>query len=933
MERISSVVAAAIVGLGVSSLVVPSHAADLRTGTVRASAKSESQSLLRFYNSGARAGTVTVALRDEASGMALGEWTSPVIPAGAEHQFSIATIEAELNKDGAGDLTKANSYAITVRTEITGSFQHLLYNGEDGALTNLSTCAAGVMTNPAAVSGVQAARHPTASSIVINNTGAAATPLTLGIYDARDGAKIGTAAFAPVAPGAQRVFSMAALEAAAGIIPSDGMTHYVVKLEDTFRGYLQHLVTNPQTGTVADMTVACAFNATISPNTQPDLRAGVVFSTAQPDSQSLLRFHNTGTTAGTVTVTLDDGASGKTLGEWTSPAIAPATERQFSIDSIAAGTGQHFSKPGFYGLRVQPGITGTFQHIVRRASALSNLSTCSSGAGVSRTKLSGVQSSLISDGNISFVVLHNTGATAAPVNLAIYDARDGQRRGTYATAAIASGGQATISVREIEAVIGAPPAGLYHYIIEAEAPFSGFVQHLVADSETGAVTDMTATCALGSAKAQATTYVQQAMFGGQCEAGQTGMIGFMLVCGSDNRFRYALPEDMPATPRGGYLERPAWYPPLRDVLLTSNPPSCPASGRIATMSTFIVPLDQLVLSTPQGAMLGDHVTPIDHAYIAIKALDKPAAQRTEADYIPVRAPADGEIIEISSLGAPWTNRIVIAHGCETYSIIMVLNRIAGVLTPYRAELAANGRVSTKISVRAGDIIGEQRDNPLDYSLHDGSRWLPGYMAPFSYAGSEAWKPYTVDPAPYFTPTITNAVQDVMRRVPAPRWGKIDHDVAGTAAGNWFLAGTVGYSGRSAESLRTATAPINGGPVEGKNTYAWSHLALAPYWNEPSKWVFSTGWWRDEKGDPQQWHLEVTRGKPTPPLLTPECGTVVYRLRQLVDFSQGSGGNTMIAGIVALRMNADETLTVEIVPGVEDPASFAGFSTARRTYRR
>ena len=42
---------------------------------------------------------------------------------------------------------------------------------------------------------------------------------------------------------------------------------------------------------------------------------------------------------------------------------------------------------------------------------------------------------------------------------------------------------------------------------------------------------------------------------------------------------------------------------------------------------------------------------------------------------------------------------------------------------------------------------------------------------------------------------------------------------------------------------------------------------------------------------------------------------------------------MIAGIVALRMNADETLTVEIVPGVEDPASFAGFSTARRTYRR
>ncbi|MGE3334874.1 MAG: hypothetical protein AB7I36_14605 [Rhodospirillaceae bacterium] len=929
MERIASVVAAAAFGLGVVAPAIPTQAAEIRVGTVQSSAQPASQSLFRFYNSGADAGAITIELRDETTGKALGAWTSPIIPAGAEHQFDIADVER-----GAGNFTKPDSYVVTVRAAVSGSFQHLLYRPQDGAITNLSTCSSGVTTNPVRVSGVLASRSATAtSSIVVINTGPSGAAPTLGLYDARDGANVGTAAFAPLSPGAQLVLSTKELEAAAGITLVDGLARYVVKLEGPFTGYLQHLVTNKQSGAVADMTAACTLEHAPATKAQPDLHAGAVFSTAQSDAQSLLRFYNAGARAGTVTVTLSDGPTGAALGAWTSPSIPPATERQFSLDVIEAGTGLAFSKPNFYGVKVQPGITGTFQHVLRRAGSLTNLSTCAAGVSASSTKVTGVLSSLLSAAAVSTLAVHNSGAVATSATFGIYDARDGQRRGTYTTAVIASGGQVTISVAEIETVIGAPSSGLTHYIIAAESPFSGFVQHLVTDTETGLITDMTATCALGTAKALAATYVPQAMLGGQCEAGQTGMIGFMMVCGNDGKFRYALPEDMPVTPRGGYTERPAWYPPLRDVLLTSNPPACPASGRIATMSTFIVPLNQLALSTPQGAMLGDHVTPIDHAYISLKVMDKPQAARTEADYVPVTAPADGEIIEISNLGASWTNRIVIAHGCETYSVLMVLNRIAGVLTPYRQELAANGRVSTKIAVRAGDIIGEQRDNPLDYSLHDGSRWLPGYVAPFSYVGSEGWKPYTVDPAPYFTPTITNAVQDVMRRVPAPRWGKIDHDVAGTAAGNWFLAGTVGYSGRSEESFRTATAPINSGPIEGKNTYAWSHLALAPYWNAPAYWVFSTGWWRDEKGDPQQWHLEITSGKPTPPLLTPECGTVVYRLRQLYDFSQGSGGNTMIAGIVALRMNSDETLTVEIVPGVENPASFTGFSAARRTYRR
>lgn len=928
--RIYSGIAALLFGVAGLSFFV--KAAEIRVGTVYSTTQSASQSLLRFTNTGANAGTVTVALRDEASGEPLGEWTSPVIPGGAEHQFGLADIEA-----GAGEFTKPSHYAITVRAGISGYFQHVLYRPGEGALTNLSTCSSGITTTLAIVSGVHSSLLSSgyASAIVVNNTGTVSAAPTLGIYDARNGAQVGIAILAPVAAGAQAVLPIEAIEAAAGFSPPRGMIHYVVKLEGAFTGYLQHRLTNIQAGVVTDMTTACALDGVAPTAAQSDVRTGAVFSTAQRDGQSFLRFYNAGATAGTVTVTLNDETSGAALGAWTSPSIPAATERQFAIGTLETGMTKdgRVTKPQYYGLTVKPGITGTFQHVLRAAEGtLTNLSTCAKGVTASPTKLSGVHSSLLPAAP-STVVVHNTGATAAAVTLAVYDARDGSPRGTYTTREISSGGQAMISIADIEAAVGAPTAGLYHYIIEAEAPFTGFVQHLVVNSETGVVTDMTATCALGLERSQAAVFTENAVLGGSCEAGQTGMLGYMIVCGSDGRFRYALPEDMPATPVEGYRSRPAWYPPLSYVFRTDNPPSCPAGGRIATMQNFIVPLAQLSVSTPQGAMLGDHVTPIDHAYIGLKVLDKPQASRTEADYVPVTAPADGEVIEISSLGAPWTNRVVIAHGCETYSVIMVLNRLAGVLAPYNNELMTNGRVSTKIAVRAGDIIGAQRDNPLDYSIHDGSRWLRGYQAPFSYVGSEAWKPYTVDPAPYFTPAISIAIQDVMRRVPAPRWGKIDYDVPGTAQGNWFLAGTVGYSGRTAESFRTATGPINGGPVEGKNTYAWSHLAIAPYWNEPSQYVFSTGWWRDEKGDPQQWHLEVTRGKPTPPLLMANCGTVVYRLRQLYDFSTGSGGDTLIAGIVALRVNADQSLTVEIVPGVENPSAFTGFSAAQRTYRR
>src|SRR5262245_16156637 len=53
-------------------------------------------------------------------------------------------------------------------------------------------------------------------------------------------------------------------------------------------------------------------------------------------------------------------------------------------------------------------------------------------------------------------------------------------------------------------------------------------------------------------------------FGAPCSPGQFALGGYLLVCSSTGTFRYALPEDVPAAPEGGYIQRPSWYPPLAD---------------------------------------------------------------------------------------------------------------------------------------------------------------------------------------------------------------------------------------------------------------------------------------------------------------------------------------------------------------------------------
>jgi len=478
----------------------PAVVPTLPAPSVFSTAQSSSQSFLRFFNTGTTAGSVTVSVNHGTSGELLGLWDSGSLPADSERQFAISTIETVLGISA----NKPSYYALSMHSEISGYFQHVLFRPADGTLTNLSTCAAGVTADPAKLSGVHSSTvgdlgYP--SIIAVSNTGSAAAPVSLGIYDAFTGTKLGTYPTASIPANGQAVLTIGAIEAGALITPSPSIGHYVIKAEGSFNGFLQHLVNNQKAGVTTDMTTACALNGTSSTAGSSPLRTGAIFSTAQTISQSFLRLYNTGQSGGTVTATMRDYVSGQSLGQWTSPNIPPGAELQYPISTVESDLTLGAGKPSYYTMSLTSGFGGYFQHVLFRPAdgTLTNLSTCAAGVTADPDKLSGVHSTLFT-AFPSSVVARNISSASLPLFLVLADARTGSILGQYTSPTLVPPyGQLVIPVSAIEAGIGlVPTAGMFHYVISRVGPFSGFLQHLVANNQVGVVTDMTTACVLST---------------------------------------------------------------------------------------------------------------------------------------------------------------------------------------------------------------------------------------------------------------------------------------------------------------------------------------------------------------------------------------------------------------------------------------------------
>ena len=474
----------------------------LEVGGIFSSAQAQSggsESLLRFYNSGATAGTVSVTLSNSATGQAVAQWTSPSIAPGTAPQFPITALESM----AAAGFSPPQYYSASIQSQFAGSFQHVLWQQSDGTLTNLSTCNSGVTDSEGWLANVHSSLLGTQgypSSIVTYNTGTSAAAATLTIADARNANQLFTYTTSAIPANGQQVVLVSDMEKAASFSPTAGMEHYVVTVGAQFTGYLQHLVDNQQINSFADMTTVCALGAVASPAASSTLQVGGVFSSAQAaagGSASFLRFYNSGTTSGTVSVTLADSATGQNLGQWTSPSIAPGAAPQIAISKVeaAAGFGSHS-----YSVSIQSQFPGTFQHVLWNQSdgTLTNSSTCSSAVSAPATRLANVLSSRIGgDGYPSSIVVYNTGASSAEATLTVTDPDSGNQLFTYTTPTIAANGQQIVLVSAMEqAASFAPTSDTSDYVVTVNVQFTGYLQHLVNNQQVGAFTDMTAVCSL-----------------------------------------------------------------------------------------------------------------------------------------------------------------------------------------------------------------------------------------------------------------------------------------------------------------------------------------------------------------------------------------------------------------------------------------------------
>lgn len=231
----------------------------LRVPNIHDSTQNTEQSFLRFHNTDNIEGTVEVTLAGADDGVVQATWTSPIIAPDVSRQFDIATIEQEATD---GTVVHQGYFTISASSEFNGRFQHVLWRGGVGEITNVTACETRLKSDPASLMNVHTSRLPAfPATIIVHNTGASEAELSLDVHDAGSGALLGIYKSGLIPANSQISLTASQIEFRAGIFPAPSQFQYNLVMREPFTGTLQHLVTNTATGTVTDMTGYCALTA------------------------------------------------------------------------------------------------------------------------------------------------------------------------------------------------------------------------------------------------------------------------------------------------------------------------------------------------------------------------------------------------------------------------------------------------------------------------------------------------------------------------------------------------------------------------------------------------------------------------------------------------------------------------------------------------
>ena len=227
------------------------------------------QSLVRLHNTTDEEGRVRMSLRDSETGARLGRWVSPIIPAHASFQFNVDRLETEAVAEQVIATDERTYYNLVVEAEFRGSMQHVLWQRSAGVLSNMTSCADGIVGGERALFNVHSSLIPEyPSSIRIYNSGTTRSRATLNVYGSTSGEDLGTWTSDIIEAGAAVEVSVDDISAdfeyapvtdniladAVNTLPS----HLNIEMRDGFTGHLQHTVRNVAANVLTDMSAKCA---------------------------------------------------------------------------------------------------------------------------------------------------------------------------------------------------------------------------------------------------------------------------------------------------------------------------------------------------------------------------------------------------------------------------------------------------------------------------------------------------------------------------------------------------------------------------------------------------------------------------------------------------------------------------------------------------
>ncbi|MDP3710750.1 MAG: peptidoglycan-binding protein [bacterium] len=346
---------------------------------------------------------------------------------------------------------------------------------------------------------------------------------------------------------------------------------------------------------------------------------------------------------------------------------------------------------------------------------------------------------------------------------------------------------------------------------------------------------------------------------------------------------------------------------------------CDGKGAV-TFTSPPMKMEDVSFILPMGLMSGSHVTPVDHLYFH-------TSHKNTGRY-DVLAPADGYVVSAEIVGDSKDYRMVLEHTCTLYTIYIHVTELAPKILA-QTGLFSRGSKMIRVPVRAGEIIGTKIPNmeaktfQVDFSVANAEFNLKGFVVPEHYTG-ELWKVHTDDLYKYYKDSLKGELIAKTVRTAEPVSGKIDYDTDGRLVGNWFRAGTNGYSGSN--------------PYQ----YWEGHLTIAYDYIDPTKVRISIGDWGGKS-----MQAAVAGNIPDPKDVGVETGLVKY---ELIDshYIHSSGGfwdqetlakniqldiskpypyGTLLAQLVDQRK-----LKLETFPG-KSAAEVSGFTANALMYER